>query len=108
MEAAHRRGTPRDFGPCGDVLDRNTPLLFAARKAFAPTSSPFWSRSIRDGRARKSRNSLASQQCQARKPPGDTSLLDYHAFSASLSRLRSTASPAVLVFKTPQALLFQP
>ena len=21
-------GTPRDFGPCGDVLDRNTPLLF--------------------------------------------------------------------------------
>jgi len=22
------RGTPRDFGPCGDVLDRNTPLLF--------------------------------------------------------------------------------
>ena len=22
-------GTPRDFGPCGDVLDRNTPLLFA-------------------------------------------------------------------------------
>jgi GAF domain-containing protein len=20
-------GTPRDFGPCGDVLDRNTPLL---------------------------------------------------------------------------------
>lgn len=33
-----------------------------------PTSSPFWSRSIRDGRARKSRNSLASQQCQARKP----------------------------------------
>lgn len=22
-------GTPRDFGPCGDVLDRNTPLLFS-------------------------------------------------------------------------------
>lgn len=22
------RGTPRDFGPCGDVLDRNAPLLF--------------------------------------------------------------------------------
>ncbi len=22
-------GTPRDFGPCGDVLDRNTTLLFA-------------------------------------------------------------------------------
>jgi signal transduction histidine kinase len=22
-------GTPRTFGPCGDVLDRNTPLLFA-------------------------------------------------------------------------------
>ena len=22
-------GTPRDFGPCGDVLDRNCPLLFA-------------------------------------------------------------------------------
>jgi signal transduction histidine kinase len=21
-------GTPRDFGPCGDVLDRNTPMLF--------------------------------------------------------------------------------
>src|ERR1700674_211741 len=21
-------GTPREFGPCGDVLDRNTPLLF--------------------------------------------------------------------------------
>ncbi len=21
-------GTPRDFGPCGDVLDRNAPLLF--------------------------------------------------------------------------------
>jgi hypothetical protein len=21
-------GTPRDFGPCGDVLDRNVPLLF--------------------------------------------------------------------------------
>ena len=21
-------GTPRDFGPCGDVLDRDTPLLF--------------------------------------------------------------------------------
>ena len=21
-------GTPRDFGPCGDVLDRNSPLLF--------------------------------------------------------------------------------
>ena len=21
-------GTPRDFGPCGDVLDRNTPLMF--------------------------------------------------------------------------------
>jgi len=21
-------GTPRDFGPCGDVLDRNCPLLF--------------------------------------------------------------------------------
>jgi hypothetical protein len=21
-------GTPRDFGPCGDVLDRNRPLLF--------------------------------------------------------------------------------
>src|SRR6202171_4239021 len=21
-------GTPRDFGPCGDVLDRNIPLLF--------------------------------------------------------------------------------
>lgn len=23
-------GTPRDFGPCGDVLDRNMPLLFKA------------------------------------------------------------------------------
>ena len=22
-------GTPRDFGPCGDVLDRNTPMLFS-------------------------------------------------------------------------------
>jgi PAS domain S-box-containing protein len=22
-------GTPRDFGPCGDVLDRNAPMLFA-------------------------------------------------------------------------------
>ena len=22
------RGTPRNFGPCGDVLDRNTPLLY--------------------------------------------------------------------------------
>jgi len=22
-------GTPRDFGPCGDVLDRNSPLLFS-------------------------------------------------------------------------------
>ena len=22
-------GTPRNFGPCGDVLDHNTPLLFA-------------------------------------------------------------------------------
>jgi hypothetical protein len=22
-------GTPRDFGPCGDVLDRNVPLLFS-------------------------------------------------------------------------------
>ena len=22
-------GTPRDFGPCGTVLDRNTPLLFS-------------------------------------------------------------------------------
>jgi hypothetical protein len=22
-------GTPRDFGPCGDVLDRNTTLLFS-------------------------------------------------------------------------------
>ena len=21
-------GTPRDFGPCGDVLDRNIPMLF--------------------------------------------------------------------------------
>ena len=21
-------GTPRDFGPCGDVLDRNVPMLF--------------------------------------------------------------------------------
>jgi len=21
-------GTPRDFGPCGDVLDRDTPLMF--------------------------------------------------------------------------------
>ena len=21
-------GTPRDFGPCGDVLDRNMPLMF--------------------------------------------------------------------------------
>ena len=21
-------GTPRDFGPCGDVFDRSTPLLF--------------------------------------------------------------------------------
>jgi hypothetical protein len=22
-------GTPRDFGPCGDVLDRNMPLMFS-------------------------------------------------------------------------------
>lgn len=29
MWQPHRgRGTPRDFGPCGDVLDRNTPLMF--------------------------------------------------------------------------------
>ena len=25
-------GTPRDFGPCGDVLDRNTTLLFTQRR----------------------------------------------------------------------------
>lgn len=37
-------GTPRDFGPCGDVLDRNAPLLFGdlARRYtyFAAVSPP--------------------------------------------------------------------
>jgi signal transduction histidine kinase len=37
-------GTPRDFGPCGDVLDRNTPLLFGnvARRYtyFEPVTPP--------------------------------------------------------------------
>jgi PAS domain S-box-containing protein len=28
----HIGGTPRDFGPCGDVLDRNIPLLFRHRE----------------------------------------------------------------------------
>ena len=27
-------GTPRDFGPCGDVLDRNAPLLFSHVERF--------------------------------------------------------------------------
>ena len=26
-------GTPRDFGPCGDVLDRNVPMLFTPGNA---------------------------------------------------------------------------
>ena len=37
-------GTPRDFGPCGDVLDRNTPLLFTHPERrytyFLPTTPP--------------------------------------------------------------------
>ena len=36
-------GTPRDFGPCGDVLDRNTPLLFRRferRYAYLLQSTP--------------------------------------------------------------------
>ncbi|MDP1861730.1 MAG: PAS domain S-box protein [Gemmatimonadaceae bacterium] len=37
-------GTPRDFGPCGDVLDRNTPLLFTHLERrysyFVPTTPP--------------------------------------------------------------------
>ena len=28
MESPHRGRPPRNFGPCGDVLDRNTTLLF--------------------------------------------------------------------------------
>jgi DNA-binding CsgD family transcriptional regulator len=37
-------GTPRNFGPCGDVLDRNTPLLFHRVERrytyFAPVTPP--------------------------------------------------------------------
>jgi PAS domain S-box-containing protein len=36
-------GTPRDFGPCGDVLDRNAPLLFThweRRYAYLLTATP--------------------------------------------------------------------
>jgi|SRR5450432_85849 len=37
-------GTPRDFGPCGDVLDRNTPLLFRSFERrytyFQPVTPP--------------------------------------------------------------------
>ena len=29
-------GTPRDFGPCGDVLDRDAPLLFRHFRAASP------------------------------------------------------------------------
>jgi GAF domain-containing protein len=36
-------GTPRDFGPCGDVLDRNAPLLFThweRRYPYLATATP--------------------------------------------------------------------
>ena len=36
-------GTPRDFGPCGDVLDRNAPLLFShweRRYPYLATATP--------------------------------------------------------------------
>jgi PAS domain S-box-containing protein len=36
-------GTPRDFGPCGDVLDRNRPLLFShweRRYPYLATATP--------------------------------------------------------------------
>ena len=36
-------GTPRDFGPCGDVLDRNVPLLFThweRRYPYLSTATP--------------------------------------------------------------------
>ena len=39
-----RGGTPRDFGPCGDVLDRNIPLLVHPPELrstyFQPVSTP--------------------------------------------------------------------
>ncbi len=34
-------GTPRDFGPCGDVLDRNCPLLFRHFERRYPYLLPF-------------------------------------------------------------------
>ena len=33
-------GTPRDFGPCGDVLDRNVPMLFTHWERRYPYLSP--------------------------------------------------------------------
>jgi PAS domain S-box-containing protein len=33
-------GTPRDFGPCGDVLDRNVPMLFTHWERRYPYSRP--------------------------------------------------------------------
>jgi hypothetical protein len=42
-------GTPRDFGPCGDVLDRNVPLLsahFERRYPYLATATPLAEESL--------------------------------------------------------------
>ena len=48
-------GTPRDFGPCGDVLDRNAPLLFThweRRYPYLLEAASEAKQSARSGRSR--------------------------------------------------------
>jgi hypothetical protein len=98
-------GAPRDFGPCGDVLDRNTPLLFgnvALRYTYFQPVTP----TVEEALLVAPR--LVDPQFWIGKPQAFPPIVDQQTFEraqATIQKLRESHWSAAKVLKRIRRLL---